>query len=282
MAMTKFDPQVHGFSFRNSWDFDDVEREQFRSITEGQLIKLREKGGAVLGWLAALVARRAITPIRDRLEEGLGLGYGLCGGMSYAALDFFYSGIDVPWDADPGDRPASGTRLRGYLWKRQLRSFFRDLDRFLAWMIWLKYAPAWWPFLGGPARLVRQSRAEWTKLRASIDAGHPIPLGLVRDSTSIFDNHQVLAIGYDVEDEEHGTIYVYDPNCPGRQSTIRVGFAGTVLQAEESCPAKQALRGFFCEHYEPEEPRGGVSLVRASIAKPPLETRCTQKTEHDP
>jgi hypothetical protein len=194
------------------------------------------------------------------LEDGLELGYGLCGGMSYAALDFFRTGMDVPWDNDSGARPPAGTRLRGYLWKRQLRSFFRDLDRFLIWMIWLKFMPWRWPFRGGPAWLVRESRKEWSKLKASIDAGDPIPLGLVRDSTSVFENHQVLAIGFDEPDEDHGIIYVYDPNCPGRQSTIRLGFAGTVLQAEESCPGARELRGFFCEAYEPEHPQRGIDF----------------------
>ena len=260
MAMTRFDPQVHGFPFVNSWDFDDVEREQLRSIIEQRLSRLREQGGAVFGRLAALVARRAVAPIRERLEDGLEMGYGLCGGMSFAALDFFRTGIEAPWEAYAGQRPASGTRLRGYLWKRQLRSFFGDLDRFLIWMIWLKFMPWGWPFHGGPGWLTRESQKEWGKLKASIDAGNPIPLGLVRDSTSVFDNHQVLAIGYDEEDEDHGTIYLYDPNCPGQRSTIRVGFVSTVLEAEESCPGSQPLRGFFCEEYEPEEPRKGIDF----------------------
>jgi len=265
MAMTNFDPKVNGFPFVNSWDFDEVEREQFRSIIEQRLSRLREQGGAVFGRFAAVLARRAIVPIRDRLEDGLEMGYGLCGGMSYAALDFFRTGARPPWDADStgiqfGVQPASGTRLRGYLWKRQLRSFFKDLDRFLVWMIWLKFMPWGWPFRGGPGWLTRASKAEWAKLKASIDAGNPIPLGLVRDSVSVFDNHQVLAIGYDEEDEDHGTIYLYDPNCPGRQSTIRVGFVSTVLDAEESCPGPQPLRGFFCEEYEPEEPQKGIDF----------------------
>jgi hypothetical protein len=260
MAMTNFDPQVHGFPFVNFWEFDDIEREQLRSIIEGRLSRLREKGGAVFGRLAAVIARRAITPIRDRLEEGLEPGYGLCGGMSYAALDFFRSGIGVPRDADSGTRPASGTRLRGYLWKRQLRSFFGDLDRFLVWMVWLKYIPSAWPFRGGPAWLVRQSREEWAKLKASIDAGDPIPLGLVRDSTSVFDNHQVLAIGYEEKDEDQGIIFAYDPNCPAQVSTVHFVFGGTALTAEESCPGSQALRGFFCEDYDPTEPRQGIDF----------------------
>ena len=64
----------------------------------------------------------------------------------------------------------------------------------------------------------------------------------------------MLALGYEEDDEDTGTIYLYDPNCPGQESTIRVSFAGPVLDAEELCPGPQALRGFFCEQYEFEDP----------------------------
>ena len=63
----------------------------------------------------------------------------------------------------------------------------------------------------GPAWLVRESRGEWAKLKASIDAGSPIPLGLVRDSTSVFDNHQVLAFGYDEADNLVSVRYPSNP-----------------------------------------------------------------------
>jgi hypothetical protein len=76
----------------------------------------------------------------------------------------------------------------------------------------------------------------------------------VRNSISIFDNHQVLALGYEEDDEDTGIIYLYDPNCPGQESTIRVRFVGKVLEAEETCGGTQELRGFFCEDYEFVDP----------------------------
>jgi hypothetical protein len=259
MVRIAFDPGEKGFSFGNAWEFDDVERQQLRDAVEVRLNRLRDRGGAVFGGMARYIARRAIRPIRERLEEGLEQGYGLCGGMSFAALDFFLAGIPVPWLSEAGAQPASGSRLRGYLWKRQLQSFVKDLDRFLYWMAQLHYVPSWWPFNGGPTWLVAASKKEWAKLKRSIDDGKPIPLGLVRNSISVFDNHQVLALGYEEGDEGTGIIYVYDPNCPGQESAIRVRFAGKVLEAEETCRGTRDLRGFFCEEYEYVDPREALA-----------------------
>lgn len=259
MARIAFDAGENGFAFGNSWEFDQVERQQLRDAVEARLNRLRDRGGAVLGGMARYMARRAIGPIREKLEEGLEQGYGLCGGMSYAALDFFQSGISIPWRAESGERPASGSRLRSYLWKRQLQSFFKDLDRFLFWIVQLHYIPSRWPFKGGPAWLVKKSKKEWTKLKHSIDDGKPIPLGLVRNTISVFDNHQVLALGYEEENEDTGVIYLYDPNCPGQESTIRIHFVGKVLEAKETCRGTQELRGFFCEDYEFADPRDALA-----------------------
>jgi hypothetical protein len=58
---------------------------------------------------------------------------------------------------------------------------------------------------------------EWPAIKAELDAGHPVCLGLVlvrtTDVLQLGQNHQVLAYGY----EQHGTnvtINVYDPNAP--------------------------------------------------------------------
>jgi hypothetical protein len=254
MVKIDFDPGENGFPFGNFWEFDEVERDQFRDVIEAHLNRLRQRGGAVFGGAARFVASRAVKPIRARLEEELAAqGYGLCGGMAYAALDFFRIGMPIPWLSGQGERPQSGSRLRGYLWRRQLQSFGRDIDRFLVWLVFLNWVPKW--LNGGPSWLVKESKEEWDKLRTQIDGGSPIPLGLVRNSTSPFDCHQVLALGYDEADDDHGTIYLYDPNCPGKESTIFVGFGGQVLEAKESCAGAQELMGFFCDDYSPEDPR---------------------------
>ena len=80
-----------------------------------------------------------------------------------------------------------------------------------------------------------------------------MPIGLVRDAGNVYDNHQVLAIGYD-EDADGGMIYLYDPNCPDLESTIHITFGEHQLTGEESCGSSPVLLGFFCESYKPLDP----------------------------
>jgi len=145
---------------------------------------------------------------------------GLCGGMVFAARDYFEAGRAVPSDAGP---PTDGP-LFDYIVDRLFASF--DLPfgpvRYLALMS--PALPDGESLLGriglGPhGRAWQMIRIEWPKIRADIDAGHPSPLGLVRvKSTNPFDlkqNHQVLAYGYELV----GTVLslrLYDPNWPGR------------------------------------------------------------------
>jgi len=145
---------------------------------------------------------------------------GLCGGMVFAARDYFEHGLPPP-----GDRaaPAEGP-LFDYLVDRLLDSFDLPLGpaRYLELMnpmlpdgetIWsrLRVTPH--------GRAWRTARDEWPRIRAEIDSGHPCPLGLVRvKSTDPFDlkeNHQVLAYGYDLAGSAL-TLHLYDPNRPGR------------------------------------------------------------------
>jgi hypothetical protein len=92
-------------------------------------------------------------------------------------------------------------------------------------------------------------------MKRSLNQGKPVPIGLVRDSENVYDDHQVLATGYD-EDAGGGTIYVYDPNCPDMESTIHIAFGEHQLTGKESCssPLTPPLRGFFCETYAPLDP----------------------------
>jgi hypothetical protein len=129
-----------------------------------------------------------------------------------------------------------------------------DLDRFLSWLVILKHVPAARPFGGGAARLAALTLKEWPKLKARLDQGTPMPLGLVRDTGYVFDNHQVLAIGYDEEDASSGTIYLYDPNCPDEESEISMVQEEDGMRLEESCSGTAPLRGFFCEIYAPSTP----------------------------
>src|SRR5439155_12990284 len=77
-ASTGFDPRIHGFHFINSFTG--------RILIDIPLIGTRDLGPT---------------------------SYGLCGGMSYAALDNFIYGGQIPSDRSP---PVSDTPLRSYIY----------------------------------------------------------------------------------------------------------------------------------------------------------------------
>jgi hypothetical protein len=256
MTRTGFDPQEHGFAFANRWDFDDAEREKLHETFAHYL-----KWGVIVGTVAfglpgAVWAIFGTRALRKAMESHLAPAFGLCGGMCFTALDFYTkhrAGRPPLRDQYPGGPPATGEDLRSYIWKRQLHSLTRDGAMFLAWVIALNYTPRGWPFRDGPAWLLNRSKEEWVRLKDSIGRGNPAPIGLVRDTKNVYDNHQTLATGYD-EDARGGTIYMYDPNCPDVESTIHIRFGEHQLIGEESCGSSPPLRGFFCENYRPLDP----------------------------
>jgi hypothetical protein len=254
MPKTTFHPETHGFAFINSWDFEDAERQTLRDTFDRYLKWGTLASTAVLGLPGAILAPLGITTLRNKLEAGLAPGYGLCGGMAFAALDYFLADRPLPRGDHAWDHPTADTRLRRYLWQRQIRSLVSDLDRFLAWLVLLEYVPKAWPFRGGEARLEALTRKEWAKLKRRIDQGTPVPLGLVRDTEYVFDNHQVLALGYSEPDQTRGTISLYDPNCPDVESQISFQWGADSEWITESCGGIAPLRGFFCEIYEPADP----------------------------
>jgi hypothetical protein len=143
---------------------------------------------------------------------------GLCGGMAFAARDYFEAGLARPTLTSP---PSSGP-LYDYLVMRLWDSFE------------LPHGPARYLHLMNPdlpdhetwlsmAGLSPHGRAwvtiveEWPKIKADLDQGHPSPLALIRvksyDPLAMGQNHQVLAWGYDLVGTDL-TIQVYDPNFP--------------------------------------------------------------------
>ncbi|MGD8967102.1 MAG: hypothetical protein PVI07_06305 [Anaerolineae bacterium] len=72
-------------------------------------------GVSTFGPAGAMLLPRAIRVLRDTLEAQLAPGYGLCGGMCFAALDFFHAGIPTPRGEDREDHADPGSSLRNYL-----------------------------------------------------------------------------------------------------------------------------------------------------------------------
>ena len=151
---------------------------------------------------------------------------GLCGGMAFAARDYFEVGRTPPADTSA---PGAG-RLFDFLCERLFDSF--DLPtgpaRYLELMSpLLADGESFWSRAGllPHGRAWRTIRDEWPKVRADIDAGHPSPLGLIKvkssDPRQLKQDHQVLAYGYDLTGGIL-TLRLYDPNQPGRDDVDAV------------------------------------------------------------
>ena len=122
---------------------------------------------------------------------------GLCGGMVFAARDYFEAGRTPPPDTTPpGDGP-----LFDFLVDRLFDSFCLPLGpgRYLALMSpLLPDGETFWTRIGFGVhgRSWQMVRDEWPKIRADVDAGHPSPIGLVTvkssDPFDLKEDHQVL------------------------------------------------------------------------------------------
>lgn len=169
-----------------------------------------------------------------RLPLGLGLGdasLGLCGGMVYAALDYYHAGLKPPGEV-------SGEVL-DHLARRQLdsvgvagglRVYLRTLcgDRSLLALSLAQY--------GVIEQLVRHD---------------PVPLMLIKTrSWNPMDqarNHQVLAYA-----AHEGAIRVYDPNHPGDDDASVVFTGGGLWHTAGG----YAVRGYYVTEYTQKSPPG--------------------------
>ncbi len=187
---------------------------------------------------------------------------GLCGGMVFAARDYFEAKRMPPADTTP---PGSGP-LFEYIVDRLFASFNLPFGptRYLALMSPL--LPDGESVLSR-LRLAPHGRAwqvlndEWPKVRSEIDSGRPSPLGLVRVKSSnpvdLKLDHQVLAYGYEL-DGDRVTLRLYDPNQPGRDDvTMTVSpLDPTHAVSISSSPPGPSTFAFFQVPYRPATPPG--------------------------
>lgn len=147
---------------------------------------------------------------------------GLCGGMAYAALDYFKSGISTPTQDYV---PSQGTALERFLYDRQVTALTAHMDK-------------WVELHGNPLGARNSEFFNWglqgtgggrlEELKAKIDAGTPVPLGLKSLSGDPSADHVVLAYGYDMGRykgdlgayKEDFKIFLYEPNYGARKITM--------------------------------------------------------------
>jgi len=231
MGERSFLPSEHGFAFTNSWP-------------SAPAVQIPTR----LGTLGIGNASR-----------------GLCGGMVFAALDYWHAGI-----RPPAEQPAPGSPLYRYVVRRLIESWHipGGVARYYQWM----------NLRDGNTRVYVRGRhvhtqrgvswrtiaAGWPGIRASLDRGVPVPLGLVTVASAnplqLGHNHQALAFGYALS----GSLVmlrVYDPNS-GRRDDIGISFdasnPGHATAFRHNLNLGRPVRGFFRAAYSPALPPGAL------------------------
>lgn len=180
---------------------------------------------------------------------------GLCGGMVFAALDYYWAGRPVPPDAGA---PQAGSPMFRYVVRRLFASF--DLPRgVLRYQRYMARPDGNYRRFGAtrPGVLWLTIVKHWPDIRRSLDAGRPTPLGLVAarglNPLDLGRNHVVLAYDYQLTDDNL-TIHVYDPNT-GPADEIYLGLSLAAPDRSTSIAHNidigYSIRGFFPVRYRP-------------------------------
>ena len=179
--------------------------------------------------------------------------YGLCGGMCFAALDYYYGGQLIP---PLTEAPPTGSPLYRFLLRRQIDSISQPsvLPRLGLWMLARNERVAAWTV-----------GVEVPRILSALDRGEPVVLMVLRDISrddedprpytrrrgpaSPFINHQVVATGYGQDDLGRLTITLYDPNYPNIEPTFLTTETEDGVRVLQS--TGEPVRGFFAQTYRP-------------------------------
>ncbi|MEZ6232929.1 MAG: hypothetical protein R3B68_01955 [Phycisphaerales bacterium] len=215
-----FLPSRHGFRFVNSFHGSPLPPE------------IRDAESGLMGWARQVAERHA----PDR--------FGLCGGMSLLAADYYLAGIEPPADLDP---PSQGTALYEALYARQTQSLGPGMGKVFDFAHWMTLPDTTPESVGSAMPTLRdrqdaadaealpdaqsqpQSTSSLTRLELPaicqrLERGELVPLGLVLTRAGrgqLWNNHQVLA--YRVtrgDDATPSHPHLYDPNYPGDDDCV--------------------------------------------------------------
>jgi uncharacterized protein YjbI with pentapeptide repeats len=138
---------------------------------------------------------------------------GRCGGMSYAALDYFNADIPIPTQTS---LPTEGSVLSTYISGRQERATLNQIDRWIELTV-NPFGARTSEFFQWGLQETGGGRAQ--QLKQEIDRGRPCILGLF-NPTNLVVHHQVLAYGYEGSGGNL-KLCIYDPNHPNREMVLR-------------------------------------------------------------
>ena len=137
----------------------------------------------------------------------------LCGGMVFAALDYYYAGRVIPTNTSPPR--STDPWLYIYIFNRLFNSF--TAGNALSFM---QYSAPWYPDTDtglGDGYSTVMVEQQFPAIRRQILNGSPVPLELVMVKSylpsDLGHDHQVLVRGYQQSGQDV-TLWLYDPNTP--------------------------------------------------------------------
>jgi hypothetical protein len=237
---------------------------------------------AVIDRVAVELLARLVKACRDPL----GGSFGRCGGMAFAGYDFYLQG----WRVDGfGSVPPTEGELSDYIYQRLLDSLRLNVRTFLEWVMVLHVMPAVDEIatatllatagsfaapigpvigafigsridifdLGGADALLQRTKDEWTILKRRLDHEAAVPLGVIYgDEAMLWEQHQVLAIGYTDGGTGTATLEVWDNNDGNTAQTLGLDFRGEELNVSVPGGALSGrqVRGIFPEEYSRRRP----------------------------
>jgi hypothetical protein len=188
---------------------------------------------------------------------------GLCGGMVFGALDYWHAAAEPP-----ASLPLPSDRLFRFIVWRLIQSWHIPIG-VARYYYWMNLPDA--DVIRRPASLTRKLRRgvrtrstgrQWPRIRTRLDAGEPVPLGLVTvagaNPLRLGRNHQVLAYAYRVAGTQV-TLQVYDPNSgPADDVYIQFDVGAPNSAWAHSVNIGLPVRGFFATKYSPVTPPGSA------------------------
>ncbi|MCS7029353.1 MAG: hypothetical protein NZ519_11375 [Bacteroidia bacterium] len=237
---TGFNPVSHGFDFGNGFLNTVIDLPIPKNVPE-VILKWVQKQGAEI-----------VT--KDDGKRYLQVhARGRCGGMAFAALDYFYSRKPIPKcsksELTEEGVPYDDHPLAKYIQKRLFDSFFKESAfRFVSWTLHedepnlLFKGVKYWTW-----------QEQFPIIQASIHQGKPLPLGLV-NARNLLDigqkNHQVVVYGYAYEPQtEKLSLLLYDSNYPQVECVLTGTKKDKFFIQSNPGYSIDTWRGFFVQDY---------------------------------
>lgn len=189
---------------------------------------------------------------------GLLAGRNLCGGMSFASLDYFYHGMGIPPVRHP---PEQGEPLHDYIYARQMHAHRFAMPTLLQGM------SRW----GRNELAVCMRGSGYEALRRSIDRGRPTPILLGDPNNALSANsHWVVAIGYDGDADRCTRVVLYDNNYPNGLCDLVPDEVAGLLRHRRGLTYTGTVYAFFVPFLDylsadPRVPLGDASVAPAIV-----------------